>query len=252
MEATRRSRGAILLAAVGLVLALPPLLRPARAQRNDTARPAVPALTVVGNAEVRVPPDEATVRLGVSRQAPTAQEAQNQASEAARAILNAITALGVRDEQIQTSQLTLFPIYAEQRPGEMREPRIVAYRAANIVTVRLDRLSLVGPVVDAALKAGANQLEGVAFGLRDDLPARERALREAVREARAKARAIAEALEVRLGPVLEVREGETLVRPPVPLVAAMEARVAQAPTPVPPGQVIVGASVTLRYRIEER
>jgi len=148
----------------------------------------------------------------------------------------------------------LTPVYAPRSPESRDAPRIVAYNASNTVTVRLDDLSLVGPVIDAGLKAGANQLEGVQFGLRNELPSRQQALKQAVSEARGKAEAMAEALRVNLGDVLEVSEGPSISpRFEAPLsgrvFAAAQADVA---TPVSPGQLDVTATVTIRYRISQK
>jgi uncharacterized protein YggE len=129
----------------------------------------------------------------------------------------------------------------------------VAYNAANTISVRLQNLPLVGPVIDAGLKAGANQLEGVQFGLRNDLPARQEALKHAVEEARGKAQTMAEALHVNLGEVLEASEAGISVVDRVEPFAASRAMVAAAPeTPVSPGQIQVNANVTIRYRISSR
>src|SRR5207253_878860 len=83
--------------------------------------------------------------------------------------------LGVPAAQVQTAELNLSPVYAQGRPGGESEPRITGYQASNVVTVRLDKLDRVGPVIDAGLAAGANRLEGVGFGLRDDRQARAEA-----------------------------------------------------------------------------
>lgn len=229
------------------------VLSPAAAQRAEPDR-LPPLLTVSGSGEVRVAPDEATVRLGVSRQAPTAQAAQEDVSTTAQAILTAVGRLGIKPEQIQTSQLTLFPVYAQQRPGGGDEPRVVAYRAANTVAVRLDRFNQTGPVIDAGLKAGANQLEGVQFQLRNDRAAREKALTDAVKEAQAKARTIADALGVKLSAVFDVQESGVGIQP-IPVFRGAEAMFARgdaAATPVSAGQVTVTAGVTVRYRILEK
>lgn len=227
------------------------LTGPALAQRD---RPEIPALTVTGTGEVRVAPDQAMVRLGVTRQASTAETAQEEVNRRANAIIAAILRTGVPREEVQTGQLTLFPIYAPQKPESPEEPRIVAYRASNIVTVRLDKLNLVGPVIDAGLKAGANQLEGVSFTLKNDLPAREEALRQAALEARRKAQTMSQTLDIRLTGIQEVQEGGVgIYPPPVFREAAMAARGGAADsTPVLPGQVTVNATVTIRYRIADR
>jgi uncharacterized protein len=216
------------------------------AQRADT--PPTPALTVNGNAQVLAAPDEATVKLGVVRQAPTAQVAQEQANAVAQEILNGIAKLGVSAQQIQTSRLVLLPVYAPRNPESRDAPRIVAYNASNVVSVRLQNLSLTGPVIDAGLKAGANQLEGVQFGLRNELPSREQALKQAVAEARSKAQAMADALRVSLVEVIEVSEGGVSVVPRGEF-AAQRAMALAADTPVSPGEIEVHANVTIRYRI---
>jgi hypothetical protein len=186
------------------------------------------------------------------RQSPNAQSAQEQANSAAKQILSAVEKLGVPSTRIKTSRLTLTPVYAPRSGGSTEAPRIVAYTASNIITVDLDNLALTGPVIDEGLKAGANQLEGARFGLKNDAAARERALRQAVSEARRKAEVIAETLGVRLADVQEVSEGGISIIPRGESAGiAMLAREA-TPTPVSPGQVEVHASVTLRYRIQDK
>lgn len=222
----------------------------AQAQEEGQNR-RVPTIAVTGNSEVRIAPDEATVRLGVTGQAPTARAAQDKVNTTAQRILAAIEKLGIKREAIQTSQLSLFPVYSQQKPGEEEAPRVVAYNASNTVSVRLTDLKLVGPVVDAGLEAGANQVEGVSFGLRNDLEARLQALKQASQEARRKADALAEALGVQIAGVQEVTEGGNVVQPMFD--RAMFARAGgEAATPVAPGEVTVSASVTVRYRINGR
>ena len=139
-------------------------------------------------------------------------------------------------------------MYAPRGPESREAPRIVAYTAANSVSIRLSNLTLVGSVIDAGLKAGANQLEGVQFGLRNDLPAREEALKQAVQEARSKAQVMADALHVKLAEVLEVSESGVSIAPFAEIAQASRLAVS-AETPVSPGQIQVQANVTIRYRI---
>lgn len=234
------------------VLAL--LAAPLAAQEavGGTNMEVVPVLTVAGSGQARVAPDEATVRLGVTAQAPTARAAQEQVNRVANAVLTAVRELGVRAEDIQTSDLNLNPLYSQGRGQELQEPRITGYQASNVVSIRLEDLTKVGPAIDAGLSAGANRLEGVFFGLRNDQAARAEALTDAVREARSKAEALARALRVRLVEIVEVAEGGvTISPPPTPFRGrmAMEAAAMDVSTPVSSGQVGVDASVTVRYRI---
>jgi len=219
-------------------------------QPRDPAQP--PALIVSGNAQVEATPDEATIRLGIVRQETTAQAAQDQVNRVAQAILTEVTRLGIPATQIRTSRLTLNPVYAPPPRDSREAPRIASYSASNQVSVEVTNLSQIGPVIDAGLRAGANQVDGVQFQLKDDLPVREQALKKAVAEARRKAETMAEAMNVRLLGVQEISESGASVIPRGESggFATMAREV--APTPVSPGQIEVNASVTVKYLIGPR
>lgn len=240
-----------------LVLIFATLTSSVFAQSSGPIPQSVPlpgTITVSGNAQVLVVPDEATIRIGVVRQASSAKDAQEEAAKIGADILKSIGGLGVPAQRIQTSRLTISPVYGQQRanPGNIDTTRITGYVASNTVTVTLENLSMVGPVVDAGLDNGANQLEGVQFRLKNDAKAREQALKQAVTEAKGKAVAIAEALAVTLGPILEVNENGTSVMPlgrsSEEAVMAMAVR-GPNPTPVSPGQLEINASVQLRFAV---
>jgi uncharacterized protein len=227
------------------------LVTSAFAQQARESSP--PVLIVSGNAQAEATPDEATVRLGIVRQETTAQAAQDQANRVAQAILSEIAKLGIPATQIRTSRLTLTPIYAPGPRSDSREaPRIASYSASNQVSVEVTNLTQIGPIIDAGLRAGSNQVDGVQFRLKDDLPLREQALKKAVAEARRKAETMAEALNVRILGIQEVSEtGSSVIPRGEGGFVTMAAR-ETAPTPVSPGQVEVNASVTVKYLIAGR
>lgn len=242
----------------------PPLLRPSRLALAAVLALAVaatagaeaesrPFVQVTGDRSIQVEPDEAMVRIGIESEATNARQAQLETNRIGGAILAAISELGVDSRAVQTAQLSLWPVYESRPPeshGEHR-PRIVAYRATNTVSVRLDDLTLIGPVVDAAIGAGANRIQGLDLGLRDDTAARRRALAAAVEEARGKAETIAEALGVRLGPVLEANDQGVQVPRIQMQQRALELAAADASTPVATGTITVSATVLLRFAIEQ-
>lgn len=233
-----------------LALALPAFAQP---QPDDERRPDPPTLTVTGQAEVSARPDQATVRLGAVAQAEQAGAAQQQVNRIMEAAIEKIKALGIADAAISTAGLSLQPVYNQPPPRPANdqpfEPQIVAYRASNTVQVRIDDLSKVGPIIDAGVGAGANQLEGLTFELKDDTEAKSRALRQAVASARAKATAIAEAMDIRLGPVHNVTEVSNTFMPRMEYGVAMARMAADVSTPVQPGQVQINATITVQYRI---
>jgi uncharacterized protein YggE len=215
------------------------------AAAQETARPPTPQIVTQGTGEVRVAPDRAIVRFGVQIDAGDAKTAQGRVNEAMQRVIEALRRLNIPENRIGTERLELSPIYEPQRPGQDTRPRLSGYRAANVVRVELDDLARLGPIIDAAVGAGANNIEGVEFTLTNEAPHRMEALRQASREARAKAEAITQALGVHLGSLIEATEGGIEVVPPRPL--AFERSVIAA-TPVQPGELTVRATVTVRYR----
>ena len=137
-------------------------------------------ITVTGNAEVRATPDRVFATFGIEAQATTAKDAQTQANSVIQRVLESLRRLAIPPRNIQTSGLTLHPVYEPQPPqprDQYRAPRIVAYRATNTLTVLVEKIDQVGPVIDAAMAGGANTIQGVRFSLADDLPQRIEALR---------------------------------------------------------------------------
>lgn len=213
-----------------------------------------PTLTVKGQAEVASPPDLAIIRLGTISQAAQADVAQSQVNQVMQQALLAIARLGILQDQIQTVGLQLSPVYSNvvssRSIPQATESRIVGYRASNAVQVRLENLAMVGQVIDAAVTAGANQLENLSFELKNDGQYRQRALSLAAAQARSKAEEIAKALGVKIIAVQQVQEvGVDNVRPMVYARREMAASGEAAPTPIQAGEVRVEATVTVTYKI---
>lgn len=213
-----------------------------------------PTLSVRGRAEVAAPPDLAVIRTGAVVQQATADAAQAQINQIMQRATAAIGKLGVSASQIQTAAITLTPVYTTAPPPgttqQPIEPRIVAYRASNTMEIRLENLQLLGQVIDAAVVAGANQLEDLSFQIKDDAQYRQEALSSAARQARAKATAIAEALGVQLLGVQQAQEaGVETIRPIGYVRQAMAMAETTALPPVQPGQVRVEANVAVTYLI---
>src|SRR5690606_8835333 len=107
-----------------------------------------------------------------------------------------------------------------------------------------------GAVIDAATKAGANQVQNIRFMLKDEQAVRAQALREATTKARAQAEAMASALGLKITRVLSVSDSG----PVVPVINEMRmmaarAEAADVSTPVIPGQIEVRANVTLTVEV---
>ncbi|WP_212523947.1 SIMPL domain-containing protein [Actibacterium sp. MT2.3-13A] len=201
-----------------------------------------PSITVTGHGEVAAAPDMATITLGVTRQAKTAAAAMDETSAATAEVLKALEAAGVAARDMQTSELSLDPVW-EDVGGDGRAPRIVGFAARNTLRVRVRDLNRLGAVLDDVLRVGANTFQGLSFGLREPEPLADQALAAAAADARRKAALIAGAAGVALGPVLSISEAGGVA--PVPMM--LEA--ARAAIPVAAGEVSQTATVTMVFAL---
>ncbi len=207
-------------------------------------------IVVVGRGEVTVAPDLAVFSAAVETTDPSARVATETNAEKTTRVVEAVKALLGENDSLRTTGFSLQPQYATRRAGSS-PPEITGYIARNQVRIELRNLEAVGPVLDAALEAGANRASDLRFERQDRSPIRE-ALASAGAEARAQAESIAAALGVRLGKVLSATTGATPPRPVYRAALQAEMRaVADVATPLEAGELTLHATLTVTYSIED-
>jgi uncharacterized protein YggE len=195
-----------------------------------------------GTATLSANPDQAHITIGVVTDGSTAQDAGQRNATAATAVLNALKQVLGNAGTIQTVSYSVNPRYSSTT-GQAAV--IVGYTASNTLQVTTIDLSLIGSLIDTANQAGANNVGGLQFSLRDPEPLRQQALGLAAKQARAHADAIAAGLGAKTGAVVSAQEGGSVS--PV-LIAGAAAAV---PTPIQTGQVSVTASVTITVQLAQ-
>ena len=210
-------------------------------------------LHVLGEGEVTVTPDRSIVELGVEASASTAAAAAEQASATAERLVAAVREISSNpdDIQIQTTGISLAPVFQPATPTQPRSANPVGYRSSNTITITIDQLDLTSSVLDAALAAGANTVHSISFTLKSDGPAKERALRLAVLDAANKARVAAEALQGSVRGLISLNE--EYVHVPIARSsrsAFPEAAMSPASVPVEAGQLRIRATVRANFAYE--
>jgi uncharacterized protein YggE len=232
------------------------LALPGAALAQQAQPPTERTVVVTATATVEREPERALLILAVESTGTTAQQAAQANATRMDALTAALRRLGITGPLIRTISYQLIPEYARntatQPPERQDAPRIVGYRAVNMVQITVDSVPRVGGIIDAALQAGANRVAGLNFELKDPQSARLQALRQAVARARSDAEAMAQAVGERLGPPLNMTthgyaEPRQFRGEAVRMVDAMQA---PAPTPIEPGLLEVTASVTITFRLD--
>jgi uncharacterized protein len=219
--------GLFLLAAAFAGVAQPHLGRAA-----DPAPAAGRTITVGGTGSVTTVPDRATFTFGTDARAATAKAAIGEANDTADALVAALKKGGVAAADLQTSQISLMPQTTEDGT------RVTGYVASVSVTATTT-IANAGPLVDAAVAAGATNVSGPSLTSGDTDSLYRDALKRAVADARTKAEALAASTGLTLGEVRTVVEGGGAV--PMPLgIAAGAAK-------IEPGSQEIQATVTVTY-----
>lgn len=215
-------------------------------------RPGVIAME--GEGSVRVRPDAARLRVGVTSDGASPTEVAQQNATRMTAVVDAIKkaagepALTSGAVEVRTEAVTLTPVYAVDQGAPRGRPGVSAYRARNSVRISVRDLEQRGPgllaaIMEQASKAGANEISGPEFLVDNDAKPRVEARVNAIEDARTKAETYARALNARLGRVLSVTESDRGARP-MPMMARADAQAPAPPIEAGTNDIVARVSVT--------
>lgn len=226
---------------------------PAAAQ-TPAARPDR-VINVNASGTVQREPERAVITIAVESSAPNAQAAAQANATKMDAVFAALRRVRIVPPKVRTVAYELQPQYARPtRDNPDPTPRVIGYRAVNMVVAEVDTIARVGTVIDAVVTAGANRITNLSFELRDPESARLEALRVAMGRARAEAQTLANAAGQQLGVPVSISSSSHYEPRPYRMEATMRDMVAPAapPTPVEPGMLTINANVMVVYRMEDR
>jgi uncharacterized protein YggE len=202
-------------------------------------------LAMGGHGEVKAAPDMVSVNAGVTTSAATAAAALSANTAHMKSVFAALEKLGVPERNIQTVNFSVSPQYTNAANNE--RPRLNGYQVGNEVSLRLEDISKLGAALDALVSAGANQMNGISFAIRDPAPLLEKARAAAIADARARAQTYARAAGVTLGPILSISEGGGDA--PRPMYRMMAMAPPPPGIPVAAGEESVSADVSVVWEI---
>ena len=216
------------------------------ASESPTFGPAT--VSVNGHGEVSIPPDTASITIGVDVIKPTLDEAQTEANAQATAVIDALKEAGIADEDIQTAY---YSVNILRDYSENADPTVITgFEIINQLQVTVHDTDALGELLDAAVEAGANSIYGVTFYVEDQTAAASEARAEAVADARTKAEELASAAGMSLGPVINISEGAPFYPGPVYGMGRGGGEMAAAQAaPVQPGSTIVAVDVSVTYEL---
>lgn len=208
-------------------------------------------IQAMGDAEMTVMPDEASVYLQAQTKALTATEAKDENSKMMEAVLENLDNIGIPKEDIETQNFNIYEDF-DWKDGEQTSKGFIASNSIKISTEDFDK---VGEIIDAGADEGA-LINSINFELsnKQENEYKAMALAEASQDAKMKAESIAQGLGKGLGDLVSVASSD-FGWTPYPIYKGMatvedaaEARIAA--TNIEPQTLDITASVTVVYEIK--
>lgn len=217
------------------------------AAQAEVADDQLRTVTVSGLGQTSVDPDQAVVRVGVDIRGGSAKAVSKRAANRMSTVLDALRELGIDEADLKTTRVSMRP-FRERRNGEVIDSGWVVNNRVRVTVRDIDQT---GDVIDAAVAAGANDLDGVSFRASDPSAALSEARAEAVGAAEAAATELADAAGIEVRGVLSIVEGDAgdarAFRLATPFVA--ESAAPAYDTPIEPGSIDIRVTVTAVYQV---
>ena len=223
---------------------------PAFAQNNIEP----PLITVTGQAEVRVPPDEVLFTLAVENVDKDMLVANKKTDDSVKQILAIARRHNVKPEDVQTSNISVQPKYntddMEYDARRNIKRVLIGYQVSKTVAVRLREISRFDEMLADILKAGITRLSNMEFRDSQLRKHRDEARRMAMRAAKEKADLMAREIGQSIGPAYSITETTRDYAPrAMQNVSSDAGEAAEGESALAPGTLSVTAQVTVRFRL---
>nr|WP_221364177.1 SIMPL domain-containing protein [Sphingomonas jinjuensis] len=216
-----------------------------------TVEPLIPAASTVldisAEGKATRPADLATIRAGVVSQGTSAGAALSDNAARMARVLAALKRAGIAPRDIATADVSLSPQY---RYTDGQPPAITGYQATNSVAVKFRDVAKAGPILDALVAQGANQIDGPSLSVAEPDAALDEARGDALKRARARADLYARAAGLRVARIVSINETGQDAGGPNPPVLYARAMAADARTAIQPGEKDITVTLAVRFLLQ--
>lgn len=169
-----------------------------------------PTIMTTGRAELAVQPDMATVSVQVEEKAKTTQAVKESVDKAVTNFMTRLTKQGTKKTEIESTNLFISPQYQYEKSGKKT---LVGYQGRREVTVTVNKIGQLNPILDTALQSGMNQVNRIQLGVHNREQYVQQARMAAIKDAQKKAQALADGFNSQLGKVWEIQYNNSSVAP---------------------------------------
>ncbi len=208
-------------------------------------------LTVRGSAEVRLEAEYALLSIGVETEHADVALAQKENAQRMERVLEALKDAGCLEQDLETGQFNIYSSYRYDSLPDGTQTASPVYHVSNTLNVTVRNLETAGSLIDRAIEAGANQMNGLTFHSGKTDSAYTQALTLACQDARAKADTLCAALGLEISGIQSVTMPQAGAVSPRSYALAADAKgmVEEASTVLLGGGISVSATVEIVFSV---
>ena len=170
-------------------------------------------ISVNGEAEVRVVPDQVIISLTAETRGGNLIDAQKQNDASIAKLIDYAVKSGVEKKHIQTDFASVEPSYQncryeDEMSGKCNPLQITYYKVRKGVQIRLNDLDGYEELINTALRVGITHIDNVQFITTELRKHRDEARKLAAIASKEKAQALAETLGVKLGKPININANQ--------------------------------------------
>lgn len=215
-------------------------------------------ISVGASADREIVPDRANFTVSVRTREKTAKDCYAKNAEAVNSTVNAIKALGIKDENIKTANVSMQEVFSYEEKTNKRISD--GYEMTSTISVKGIEIEKTGDVISAAVGNGSNTISGITYESSKYDETYQATLKEAVELAKKKADLMASAGGSTIQEMISIKEnyedtsarytGVSADAAPKSLAANSASARTQTPVSVEPGTIKIHASVNAAFRID--
>ena len=152
-------------------------------------------IEVTGHGSVEVMPDQAVLSYSAKNMEKQAKSARDRTELQVTKLFESALKSGVKQEDIVSSSISLYPKYTYSSDGK-RE--FEGYVASRDITFKISDFSLIDKITTAAVDAGITQINGFDYTIKDTKSVEDKANQEAIEDAKLKAQVLSKGFGVKI------------------------------------------------------
>ncbi|HZG60133.1 MAG TPA: SIMPL domain-containing protein [Anoxybacillus sp.] len=196
-------------------------------------------MSVTGQGTITAKPDTVFITLGIRTESEIVSQALSENAARANNMIQALKAIGIKDEDIDTASFSIYPKY-EYKDGKSL---LVGYEVEHIFDITVKDVNKAGIIYETAVANGANIARNIQFELSNPEIYYEHALADALRNAVEKAVILGRTLGISVQTIpLKIKE-ETAVLPQPRFVAKTMVLAEQGAPPIQTQDIVIKATV---------